>query len=105
MLRAGADFARARHSTQASTNAGTAQSIMPSQPGTMRDSIHAATARNSTPNRFLTVSIHAPARGSSFPADAPTNNKGVPMPRLIDEQRGAAAHDVAGLADDGERAR
>ena len=56
---------------------------MPSQPGTMRDSIHAATPRNSTPKRFLTVSIHAPARGSSFPAEAPTNSNGVPMPRLI----------------------
>ena len=57
---------------------------MPAQPGTMRPSSQAATARNITPKRFLIVSIHAPARGSSAPADAPTSSSGVPMPSAMD---------------------
>src|SRR5262245_5474822 len=73
----------ALHSTHASAKQGTAHSGRMAQSGAMRDSIHAATPRNSTPKTFLTVSIQAPALGSSFPAEAPTNNKGVPMPRLM----------------------
>ena len=35
-----------------------------------------------TPNTALTASIHAPALGSSWPAEAPTTSSGAPMPML-----------------------
>src|SRR5688572_6630901 len=78
------DLGRARHSTQASEVNVIAHSSMDSQGGTMRPNNHADTNRNITPNRFLMVSIHAPAFGSSAPAEAPTSSSGVPMPRLMD---------------------
>ena len=49
----------------------------------MRASIQAATASIMTPKSFLTRSIHGPALGSSFPAEAPTTSSGVPMPMLM----------------------
>ncbi len=51
--------------------------------GTMRASIHAATASIMTPKSCLTVSIQAPALGRNLPAEAPTRSSGTPMPRLI----------------------
>src|SRR5262245_9046319 len=76
------DFGRARHSTHASDHSVMAHSSIASHAGTIRPSSQADTNRNITPKRFLMVSIHATAFGSNAPADAPTNNRGVPMPRL-----------------------
>ena len=49
----------------------------------MRLSIQIATPSIMMPNTCLTVSIQAPARGRSSPADAPTSSSGAPIPRLM----------------------
>src|SRR6185295_2256652 len=77
------DFDLARHSVIASATTGAAHNNMPPQPVMMRFSSQAETSRKATPKRFLTVSIHAPARGSNAPAEAPTSSNGVPMPSAI----------------------
>ena len=51
-------------------------------PGMMRDNIQIARPSIMKPNAFLTATIHGPAFGSNFPADAPTSSRGAPMPRL-----------------------
>ena len=68
-------------SSHAPSNAGTAHINIESQPGTSRASIQIATASISTAKNFFTVSIHAPARGSSRPAEVPIRISGAPMPR------------------------
>ena len=52
--------------------------------GRMRDSIQTATPSISAPNTCFTVSIHAPARGRIWPAEAPTASSGTPMPIAIE---------------------
>ena len=63
-------------------NMSTAQSASVTLPGSMRDNIHTARPSIMKPNAFLIDSIHGPAFGSSFPAEAPTINNGAPMPML-----------------------
>ena len=45
--------------------------------------IHHAVANNNKPKNCLTPSIQAPARGMSFPAEAPIKSKGTPIPQAI----------------------
>ena len=52
--------------------------------GSTGDTIHTATASISTPKKRLTDSIQAPARGSSEPAEIPTNIKGMLMPTAME---------------------
>ena len=52
-------------------------------PGRMRESIQTARPSIRKPNAFLTATIHGPALGNSFPADAPTSSSGAPMPMLM----------------------
>ncbi len=52
----------------------------------MRESIHTATASINAPMDCLTVSIHAPARGSNWPAEAPTTSSGMPMPMAMENR-------------------
>ena len=71
------------HRSQARISAGTAHNESATRSGTMRASIHAASASIITPKSFFTRSIQGPALGSSRPAEAPTTSNGVPMPTLM----------------------
>ena len=71
---------RRGQNTQSAAPATPAHSTMTRRSGRMRSAIQTATPRKSTPKTCLTVSIQAPARGRSLPAEAPTTSKGAPMP-------------------------
>jgi hypothetical protein len=71
------------HNTTAATTLGTANNNSAQRAGTTRASIHAASTNISAPNRRLTLSIQAPARGIQRPAELPTTSSGAPIPRLI----------------------
>ena len=59
---------------------------------------------STTPKKFFTVCIQAPARGISAPADTPTASSGTPMPSAIANSAAAAQHRIARLVDVQQRA-
>ena len=66
--------------------------------------IQIASPSNITPNKFLTVCIQAPARGSNVPADSPTASSGTPMPRAMANRALPAQQRIARLVDIEKRA-
>ena len=103
---AASDFARARHSTQASASDGTAQSIMLTPAGHDARQHPRGDRQEHHAEQILDGSIHAPARGSSFAGrSADQQQRRAHAEARSTNSATRAAHHVAGLADEGQRAR